>query len=156
MKFTIDVDDFWLDEDELADGLTAHIKRDVVSQISINIKDSVEKQITKKIDAVIKDKIALIIDSKLNDLVSTGTIIINRREISIEENIKNVFQSNSGWSNANQQIERVAKKFGQELKLQYNNAFANQIVLNMKQQGFLKNDVVKVLLGDSNSEAPKP
>ena len=152
MKFTIEVEDFWLDEEDLNEALAAHIKITVVNQIAISIKDTVEKQITEKINAVIKDKIALIIDSKLNDLVATGVIIKNRKEITIEQNIKDVFQANSGWSNPNQQIETIAKKFGQELKLQYNNAFANQIVLKMKEQGFLKNDVVKVLLGESNTK----
>lgn len=150
MIYKIDVDDFWLDEEELTEGLTSHIKNSVVFKISKDIEDKVEKQITNKINEVIKDKIGLIIDSKLNDLVSTGTIVKNGKEISMEENIKNVFQDNSGWSNPNQQIAKIAKKFGEELKLQYNNAFANQIVLKMKEQGFLKNDVVKVLLGETN------
>lgn len=148
MKFTIDVDDFWLDERELEEGLTSHIKRSVIAQISKNIKSQVEKKITEKINEAIKNKIDLIIDATLTDLIATGIIIKNKQEITIEENIKNVFLNSSGWSNPNQHIDRIAEKFGKELKLQYNNAFANQIVLNMKKQGFLKNDVVKVLLGE--------
>lgn len=148
MKFVIEVEEFWLDGEELEDALVSHIKHEVVSQISSSVKNDVEKQITSQIDVLIKDKISLIIDSTLTDLIATGTITKNRKEIPIKAHIKDMFQNSSGWSNPNQQIERIAKKFGQELKLQYNNAFANQIVLNMKQQGFLKNDVVKILLGD--------
>ena len=148
MKFTIEVEEFWLEEEEINDVLSSHIKNSVVFQISESIKDKVEKQITSKVDEVVEDKLSLIIDEKLTDLINTEEIIKNGKMISIEEHIKNVFQNNSGWNNPNVHIDRIAKKFGEELKIQYNNAFANQIVLNMKKQGFLKNDVVKVLLGN--------
>jgi len=147
MKFTIGVEDFWLEEEELTAALEAHIKHAVVSEISKSIKKQVETQITKRVNEVIKDKIDLVIDSTLTDLLASGMITVNSKDISIIEHVKSLFMRNHGWNNPDKQMKEIAKKFGEELKLQYNNVFANKIVLNMKEQGLLKDDVVKMLLG---------
>jgi hypothetical protein len=148
MQFTIEVEDFWLEEEDLTEALTSKVKHEVVQGISASIKDKVEKQITEKINEVIEQKVSLIIDSTLTDLIATGMITSNRNEISIVDHVKGIFQNNTGWSRPDDQISRIAKKFGEELKLQYNNAFANKIVQNMKEQGLLKDEVVQILLGD--------
>lgn len=151
MKFAIEVEDFWLDEDEdLSNGLKAHIKNEVVCQISKNIKEMTEKQITERLQNVIKQKMELVIDSTLTDLLATGMIIVNRKEISIGDYIKQVFRENQGWHNPREQIARIAKDFSQELKKQYNMVFANEIVVKMKEQGFLKDDLVQILLKDES------
>ena len=146
MKFTVEVEDFWLDEEELTASLQSHIKREVVHEIAESIKTKVEKQVTDKVNEVINEKIALVIDSTLTDLIADGMIVRNRETISIVDHVKSVFQSNTGWSNPTRQLEALAKKFGEEMKAQYNAAFANKIISNMKEQGLLKDDVVKILL----------
>lgn len=146
MKFTIEVEDFWLEEEELTGALQSHIKMSVVKQISESIKDKVEKEIADKLNETIEQKLSLVIDSTISDLIATGTIVYNRDEISIVNHVKNLFQKNAGWSNYKSQIERLAKNFGEELRLQYSNAFANKIVSNMKDQGLLKDEVVQILL----------
>jgi len=148
VKFSIEIDEFWLEDEDLSEALQAHIKRSVVTEISDNIKEEVETKITEKVTEVINDKVAQIIDSTLTDLIATGTILKNKESISIVSHVKDLFMRNSGWSNANSHIERIAKRFGEELKLQYNNVFANRIVQNMKEQGLLKDEVVKILLED--------
>lgn len=149
MKFTIELEDFYTDEDDsdsLEDSLKKHIITDVTYKIQASIKDKVDKQITEKVSAIVEEKITSVIDSKLSELVETGMIQRNRKEISIVDFIKDEFERTHGWSNPISQIEKIAKNFGQELKLQYNNAFANKIVMNMKEQGLLKDEVVKILL----------
>ncbi|MCK4705860.1 MAG: hypothetical protein KAT90_10285 [Gammaproteobacteria bacterium] len=147
MKFTVEVDEFWIEEEELTEALRADVKRSVVQEISKSIESKVEKQITVKIKEVIDQKVLLIIDTVLTDLVATEVIVSNGQEISISDHVKNLFQRDTGWSNVNEQMQRISKKFGDELKLQYNNAFANKIVSNMKEQGLLKDEVVQILLG---------
>jgi len=156
MKFTVEMEDFWLEEEELTPALEAHIKRDVVHSISESIKEKVEQQITKKVNEVVDQKVALIIDDTLTDLIATGTIINNNKEISIVEHVKNIFQSNHGWNTPAAQLQKIAKKFGEELKLQYNAAFANKIVVNMKEQGLLKDEVVQILLDPKKRSTHEP
>lgn len=155
MKFTIEVDDFWLDEDDdIASGLRSHICHDVVCKISKSIEDKVQTQITAKVNEVIDEKMTLVIDSTLSDLVATSLIKSGSKEITIEQHLKDAFQHNHGWSNPTSKMEAIAKKFGDELKLQYNNAFANKIVQNMKAQGLLKDEVVQILLAGDQVQPP--
>ena len=151
MKFTIEVEDFWLEEDseDLVTELQSYVKRDVLNQISKNIEDKVEKQITEKINEVMDKKMTLILDNTLTDLIAPGTIHVNREDVTIVNYIKKLFQQNTGWNQPKDQIAKIAKAFGAEMKAQYNAVFASKIVESMKEQGLLKDDVVKILL---NSE----
>ena len=151
MKFTIEVEDFWLDEEEITEALQSHIKMEVVREIQKSIKDKVEDQIAIKIKETIDQKIALIIDSVLTDLVTTGVITRNGVEISIVDHVKNIFQSTTGWNSPTKQIAELAKGFGVEMKAQYNAVFANNVVQGMKEQGLLKDDVVQMLLSDKKT-----
>ena len=146
MKFTIEMEDFWLEEGEIAEELKRHVQHEVVRGILDSIKDKVEQQITKKVDEVIEQKITLVIDSELANLVDTGVIIRNKHEIPLVDHLKNVFQTSHGWNNPDAKMKAIAEKFGNEIKLQYNNIFANKIVQNMKEQGLLKDEVVQILL----------
>ena len=150
MKFTIELEDFYTDEDDsdsLEASLKKHIITDVTHKIQASIKDKVDKQITEKVGAIVEEKIIAAIDGKLSELIDTGMIRRNGKDISIVDFVKDEFQRTHGWSNPQSQIEKIAKRFGEELKLQYNNAFANKIVMNMKEQGLLKDEVVQILLG---------
>lgn len=152
MKFTVEVEDFWLEEEQLSDALCSRVKSDVVIEITKNIEELTKRQITEKINEVMNKKISLVIDNVLTDLVATGIITVNRQEISIEDYIKKVFMENHGWGNPREQIAKIAKSFTAELKKQYDMVFANEIVVKMKEQGFLKDDLVQVLLKDSSNE----
>lgn len=46
-------------------------------------------------------------------------------------------------------IDGIAKEFAKEMEVQYSSAFANKIVMNMKDQGLLKDEVVQILLEPS-------
>jgi len=153
MKFTIEVEDFWLEEEEITEALQSHIKMEVVREIQKGIKDKVEDQIAVKIKETIDQKIALVIDTVLTDLVTTGVITRSRVEISIVDHIKNVFQANTGWNSPTEQIAKLAKGFGAEMKAQYNAVFASNVVQGMKEQGLLKDDVVQMLLNDKQTNA---
>jgi hypothetical protein len=150
MKFTIEVDDFWLDEEELTEALEAHVKRDVVSQISASIKDKVETQIAKKVTETINAKLEVLIDVHLGNLIESNVIIKNSKEIPIAEHIKNLFMNDRGWQSVDDKIRSYSKQFSSEMKLQFDAAFATKVVMNMKEQGLLKNDVVKMLLNEKS------
>ena len=146
MKFTIEVEDFWLNEEELDDALKSHVMSSVTRKITESIQDKIDKEITHRITEVIEKNISSIIDIKLNELIETGTIVKDRKEIQLSQHIKNLFMQTQGWSGPRDQIERFAKKYCAELKLQYDAAFATKIVMGMKDQGLIKPEVVQMLL----------
>jgi benzoyl-CoA reductase/2-hydroxyglutaryl-CoA dehydratase subunit BcrC/BadD/HgdB len=147
MKFTIDIEEFWLDEEELSDALQRDITHSVVHTITGNIKDQVEELITKKVTKTIEEKVTIVIDKALTDLIETGTLQKkNRDPISLVDHVVSMFNDNHGWSSPENQMKQIAERFGNELKARYDNIFAAKIVDNMKQQGLLKADVVQILL----------
>lgn len=72
-------------------------------------------------------------------------ITVNREQKTVQKHIQDLFERSHGWSNPNQRVADIASKFGQELKVQYNNLFAMNIVSNLKEQGMLKDDVAAML-----------
>ena len=146
MKITVELDDFWIEEGELNSTLSAEIKRSVISQITKSIQDKVDTEITKKVEKVVSGKIASVIDMQIADCVNSGEIIVNKVPVAIKTHVQNLFNSNIGWNNPRDQIVRLANDFGKQLKAQYDAAFANRIVIAIREQGMLKDEVVQMLL----------
>ena len=94
------------------------------------------------------EKTSLIIDSTISDFIATGTIISGKSEVPLKAHLRRIFDNHHGWNSTDDKMKKIAKSFGDELKLQYNNVFANKIVQNMKEQGLLKDEVVQILLSD--------
>lgn len=147
MKFVIEVEDFWADEEALSDALQKHVIQSVTSQIFKSIKDQVDTSITTQVHAAIKLRLDKIIDERLTELLANGIIIVDKQEVAIVDHIKKVFENNIGWSSPRDQIAKLAAQFGTQLKTQYDVLFANRIVVKLNEQGMLKDEVVKLLIG---------
>lgn len=146
MKFTVEVEEFWIEEEELSAELKSHVRSEVMREISASIKDKVEKQITEKINEMMDQKTSLVIESSITDFLATGTIVDRGKNVPITDHLRELFHNNTGWRSPQEALAKLAKRFGEEIKLQYNAAFANKIVMNMKEQGLLKDEVVQILL----------
>ena len=153
MKFKVEVDDFWLDEDDdLGATLKHHVTRDVLGKIKDSIEEKVEEQLTKKIIEVVNGKLEGIIDSKLDELLATGVVTHRGEDIKISNLIKRHFENNNGWNSPDDKIQDMAKEFGKELRGRYDAVFATHIVMNMKEQGLLKDDVAQMLIGGGSKD----
>ena len=146
MNITIELDDEWIEEQSISEAMEESIKRSIVFSLTEKNKQRTEVAITNAVDEAIESKLNAVIDEVISQAVDNGRIMRNRQEISIVRYIETLFMESSGWGSPNKKIEAVAKKFGEDLKIQYNNIFAAKIVENMKKQGFLKDDVASLLL----------
>ena len=150
MKFTIEVDDFWLGEAELEPALKRFIVNDVVEKITKSIQDKVDKQITEKVNEIANSRLSYMINDRIKELLETGILVTgtgsNRKDIKFIDHINNLFNSHHGWHRPDEVLQKIAKAFGEELKAQYNNIFAAKIVQNMREQGMLREDVAQLLL----------
>ena len=147
MKFTVEVEEFWLGEDgELERGLKEYVSKKVLDQIYQTIDKKVEDHIAITIKKEIDNKLYYKINQKISELIATENIFIDKKEISIADHIKNVFQTNTGWRSPQEAIREFAQKFGNECKQRYDLAFASQIVAKMNENGLLKDDVAKLIL----------
>jgi hypothetical protein len=146
MKFTVEVDDFWIEEEELSGALVRQIKEQIVNQIQKTVDQKIDAQITNKVTKEVNDYINAAIQKKLSELIETGTIVKEGKVISIQDYVNNLFVSNQGWNSPRDQILKLAEKFGIELKTRYDAIFANRIVVKLNEQGMLKDEVVKLLI----------
>lgn len=147
MKFTIEVDEFYLDEEsELAPALQKYVAREVVAQIWEKIKTQVEEKIAAAVqsqtEAIMSTQINLIV----SQLIDTGTIRKNGKEVPVAEYIKAQFDSSSGWNSPYEHVTNLAKAYGTEMKKRYDYLYANQIVQQMHTIGVLKEEVFNKLI----------
>jgi hypothetical protein len=151
INFELDMED--LISDMLCDesyDIEEAIKGEIISKTIRKILPTIEKQVNeqifKRVDVVITERIDQAVESAISNIIDNGVITHRGVTMTMEERIIGIFSDHSSWGNPMKKLESIAKKFGEELKLQYNAAFATRIVVNMKEQGLLKDDVVKVLL----------
>ena len=146
MKFIVEVDDFWIEEDELATGLSRAIREEIIQQMKKTIDEKIDQQITLRVQKVIDEHIKASIDNKLAELIETGNIVKDGKAIAIKDHVSNLFVNNTGWNTPSEKIAVLAKKFGEELKARYDAVFANRIVVKLNEQGMLKDEVTKLLI----------
>lgn len=148
MKITVDLNDFWLEEEEeLIPALQEHVKNTVIR----NIGDSIKKQVDAFMDKAIKEEITSQLEVRVNVLMEaylqTGKVkgqYSNDPEMTITDWL------GKKLSDSRPQIQdyivKAAAKQAEELKNRYDLLFASQIVQRINQQGLLKEDVAKLLL----------
>ena len=147
MKFTVEVEDFYLDkEDELAPELSTYVTGQVVSQIWVKIEKKVDESVRVSVQAKIEQELTKKINIRIAELIESEKIIVRGQEISIPDYIKSQFEKHSGWGNPDEIIEKKAKEFGAEMKKRYDYFYANQIVQQMHTIGIIKEDIYKNLI----------
>ena len=157
MKFTVEVEDFYLEEDELSVSLQTLIKHDIANQINALIKDRVKSLIDAEIRQEVETKLEVRVSTLINE-VSANVKIKGRYstdpEMSIAEYIKFKFNEVDIKSKTSEKLEDDLKKLVKaqsektvlELKNRYDVLFATQIVQKLNEQGMLKENVAKILL----------
>ena len=148
MKFTIEVEDFYLDEDSgsIDVELKKHITTSVVSQIEKNIEKKIDEEIMRCVKQHVENILLKKISAKVAELIELGEITVDKQKISIADFVRSQFEKNIGWRAPYEQIVNIAKKFGEELKMRYDKAFAVHIVDTMKKNGLLKDEAIAKLL----------
>lgn len=153
----IDLDDILYDlaadgEGDISEMVKGQIIREAAGIILPKIKEGTKSAIKEKLDGVANKMMENIVSKEMDKVLNKGVISIGGRDLTIEDYIKDLFETNHGWRNPQDQIKKIAKSFGDELKSQYNSFFATQIVVNMKEQGLLKDGVAQMLLDNSTDK----
>ena len=151
MKFTVELDEFWMDEDSgtLDEELKSYVIHDVIMQIKSGIREKIETEISSQIQKQLEQCMYEYIQKEVKDFISEGKIrksSYNKEEILIKDWIKEKFTGDTGYNNTEKVIKSLAKDFGKELKERYDLLFASQLVAKMSETGLLKEDVAKLLL----------
>ena len=146
INVTIDLDNLWTDESSISEEISREIKRQVISEIWNKVKPAVDEQITRTVKNEVEKNYCKKINLFIEDFIQNGTVKFNNREGIMKDYIYYLFTQNSGWNSPNENIKKLAKQFGDEMKNRYDLLFASQLVAKMNENGLLKEDVAKKLL----------
>lgn len=154
MKFTVEIEEFWLDEDSngFEEELKASIRMGVIRQIEAHMYDKIQTEISGVVEKVIEDTLLENIQKEVERIISNGKIRESRysnNEIGIEDWIRNKFTTESGYGSPEETIKKLAKNFGDEMKQRYDLLFASQIVAKLSDNGLLRDDAAKLLLSSN-------
>lgn len=156
MKLKVDLDDFYLDEE---DDLVPAIKDFVVNKVISTIWDRVEEKIKQKILDLCNENIQKIIDEKietyLTEMLDKEMIKKDRWSdelVSLQEYVSTAFNKDFD-NNYRKILERIVedktKNICEEIKKRYDLLFASQLISKMNDQNMLKEDIAKLILDKS-------
>jgi hypothetical protein len=147
MKFTIEVDDFYLDsEDDLSGSLKEYIKRELVSQMW----KKTEEKVARAMEEHLKDVIALEMKTRvqilMDNFLASGKVKHShyKEEIPVSQHISENFAARN--ADIVKQIDIQVRAQVNELVRRYDILFATQILAKVNEKGFLKEDVARLLL----------
>lgn len=156
MKLKVDLDDFYLDEE---DDLVPAIKDFVVNKVTSTIWDRVEEKIKQKILDLCNENIQKIIDEKIEtyitEMLDKEMIKKDRWSdelVSLQEYVSTAFNKDFD-NNYRKILERIVedktKNICEEIKKRYDLLFASQLISKMNDQNMLKEDIAKLILDKS-------
>lgn len=153
MKFTVDVEDFYLEKGDLATELQRQIKNDVIAQIRETVKkqvaDFMDQHIRQVIDGELKARVQVLMDN----IIATGKVkggSYNSEECTVADWIKKEFASKR--SDVMVAIQKQVAAQIEEIKNQYNMYFTTQLIMKIKEQGMLKDDAAAMLLHGAKND----
>jgi len=148
MKFTVELEEFYLDSDGgcIEDELKKHVTWSVVSQIEKKLEKKIEEEISRVVKLHVENILLKKISARVAELIELGEIKSGNDKKSIPDYIREQFEDNNGWRSPYEQIQKIAKQWGDELKNRYDKAFAVHIVDTMKKNGLLKDEAISKLL----------
>lgn len=151
MKFTIELSDFYLDEkNDLESALKDHIIKSCVQKISADLKSKIDEciinEIKKQVEVGLRTKISSFVSECIDNDKIKGRYT-GDPEMTLKEWVKLQYTSTAKEkAPIDSTIEKLAKQFGEELKKRYDLLFASQLVAKMKDSGFIKEEVIQLLL----------
>jgi conjugal transfer/entry exclusion protein len=146
MKFTVEVEDFYIEQGDLAEELKSQVKADVVRQMKDSLKKQVDDFMDRYIKSEINDQVKGRVQSTMDDFLATGKIKedYGNQEMTVEAYIAKALKARH--ADIQKAIADQVKKQVTELQNRYDMLFATQLISKIKDSGFLKDDAAKLLL----------
>lgn len=156
MKFTVEINEFWMNEDESFDDvLKRDIIRDVLSQIRNSLKPKIDDEIKRLAKNEFEKEMTLKIRGIIEETIKTEKVKGYRggEEITIKEHIVDMFKENTtARFNPAESIKKISKEFISELKERYDFMFASSVVQKMAENGMLKDTNIAKLFNDKKEK----
>ncbi len=154
MKFNIEVDlenlvaDMVYDEEQcsLTEVILSTIRRDVLREVNQKLEAQIRQEVTAQVIQKVQDELQSRIAIAVDKIVSEGVLYKDTKdEIKIGDYIYSIFTSTPLFNQILPSIRGIAEKFAQDVKKQYDVAFATSIVMKLKETGMLDKDKLQQL-----------
>jgi hypothetical protein len=150
MKFTIELEDFYMEEGDLESNLKQHIITSVVQKIRKELEQKIDDGVTKEVKAQVEQTLYRKISAYVSECITNDKIkgrYSNDPDITLQEWVKQQFQSKAQEkAPVDSKIQDLANRFAEEMKKRFDLLFASQLVAKLSEGGLLKEDAVKLLL----------
>lgn len=150
MKFTIELEDFWMDSDssdietELKDYISGKVKNEIYKSIEDKVKEQITIETKKLVEETYKTKIIEYVSSHIEN----DSFMYHGSLITIKDYVRKEFERGHGWASPNSKIQELSKQFGDEMKKRYDMQFASGIVAKLHEHQLLKDENLNKLLGN--------
>lgn len=150
MKFTIEVEDFYMEEGDLESNLKATIIHSCVQKITTDLKTKIDEGVTKEVKAQVEQQLYRKIASFVSDCIANDKVSGQYKgdpEMTLQEWVKKQFVNKAtDKAPSDKEIQRLAEQFGKDMHQRYDLLFASQLVAKLGDAGLLKEDAIKLLL----------
>lgn len=151
MKFNVEVEIDWIhSEDGLEEGIKNKLQKEVTNSIWKKLKDTVEDQVQTVAEERVKQHLDEKIQQEASVLAKSGKLNPSSYGYkgpdnpTIEEYVRYLFSKKSKID-MEEILTNRADKIAEKLKDKYDMIFAQQVILKMRDQGLLKEDVETAL-----------
>lgn len=147
MKFTVELEDFYLEEGDLNTELKSFIKSEVVSKLYQEIKAKVDSFMDTHVKQVITTELQTRVQILMDDFLAKGVIKDRYGKdsgMTVPDYIKESFNAKGG--DIHKKVEQLVSMQVSELQRRYDILFATQILAKINEKGFLKEDIARLLL----------
>jgi thioesterase domain-containing protein len=151
MKFVIEFEDIWTDENGALDkAIKQHIIHSAKQEVLSIIDEKVKSEYNKQIKAAIEKQMQNHIKALIRKLVRDETIVIkhynDEEPMSVRDYVVSRIKNTRGYNTITDSVMSYAEKFVEEMKQRYDMAFASQIVSKMAEKKLLKDENIEKLL----------
>ena len=148
MKITVDISEFYMEEENTLDeALTSRIRNEVVNTIWQKISSKVEDIITKNVQEEIKKELTGKISAEVSRIIEQGIFNLNGKETTLSEWIHREFAERSAYRSPAIKIDEICNKLSIDLKNRYDSIFAVGIVKRLTANGFIDKAVAAKIIG---------
>lgn len=148
MKIQIEIDDFYLDNEDIEQSLKDFLIKECVNKISKSIEKKIDDQIERTVKNMLEKAMIKQIALKVDTFLIEGKVKSRRSSelVPILKAIEEEYEYGSGWQSIKEAIGKKAQTFAEDLKKRNDFLFASQIVAKLNDNGLLKENVAKMLL----------
>lgn len=152
MTITINVDEFWLDEES---DFEESLKKYIVEQATYKVFGKIKNELLEKIHIKVEEEVYEKVEEFMRDFIKQNANKLEMKvgygqTVPLEEGVRSILSNraeNYAMSSITKLVEAYAKSFVDDLRKRYDLLFASQVITKLNENKMLKEGVFESLMG---------